>query len=103
MKREEEIRLASMHECTVNRAGFVLGAKWADTHRDNKPEVFTVSSRLQAAIDALELIEKSGYIPFASPSPSSTEAEIKHAILRAHSELSHALKVHNRCYTLNGF
>lgn len=68
-----------------------------------KERVFTVSSKLQAAIDALELIEKSGYIPFASPSPSSTEAEIKHAILRAHSELEHALKIHNQCYTLKGF
>lgn len=70
---------------------------------NNEPKVFTVSSKLQEAIDALELIEKSGYIPFASPSPSSTEAEIKHAILRAHSELAHALNVHKQCYTLKGF
>ena len=39
-----------------------------------------VKERLQLCIDTLEEIKKSGYWPFASPAPCSTECRIKDGI-----------------------
>lgn len=39
-----------------------------------------VTEKLQQCIDTLEEIKKSGYWPFASPAPCSTECRIKDGI-----------------------
>ncbi len=41
------------------------------------------SNELQHVIDALEQLVHSGWIPFASPSPSSTETIVKDNVLQA--------------------
>jgi len=53
---------------------------------------------LQAARIALEKIVRSGYIPFASPSPSTTEKFIKQAILSAITDVNDAISYHERVY-----
>ena len=41
------------------------------------------STQLQHVIDALEQLVTSGWIPFASPSPSSTEMVVKQNVMQA--------------------
>lgn len=55
-------------------------------------------SEIREAQNILRKITKSGYIPFASPSPSSTENEIKMAILEAMRLLDKACYLDMKCY-----
>ena len=60
-----------------------------------------VAEKLQACIDTLAEIKASGYWPFASPAPSSTEVKIKEGIndaLRAlrKAQVNHDLVFKNR-------
>lgn len=49
----------------------------------------------------LNNIMNSGYIPFASPSPSSTELEIKNAIINAARSIDKAMYLDGQCYGSN--
>lgn len=44
-------------------------------------------SKIQQALELLNELTKSGYIPFSSPCPSSTEYQIKTSVLKAIEEL----------------
>jgi hypothetical protein len=48
-------------------------------------------SQLQQAYDLVTAVTKSGFIPFTSPAPSTTEQEVKNAILNALNYLLMAL------------
>ncbi len=61
----------------------------------------TVSEKLQQCIDTLEEIKKSGYIPFASPAPCSTERRIKDGINDALNGLYRAKSNHDLIYGRN--
>ena len=60
-----------------------------------------ISTTLSDCVAVLEGIANSGYIPFASPCPSSTEGIIKDSILSAISSLKDALNNHRLCYGRN--
>ena len=51
----------------------------------------SVVAKLQQALDLVNEVTKSGYIPFTSPAPSSTEQDVKNAILNAQNYLMMAL------------
>ena len=53
---------------------------------------------LEDILITLDGIINSGYIPFASPSPSSTEKVVKQSIKNAKAELECALEFHNSLY-----
>lgn len=54
-------------------------------------ESFGSVGEIQKAYDMLNNVTKSGFIPFASPAPSSTEKEIKNAVIEAMRLLDKAL------------
>ena len=58
----------------------------------------SVTEKLQSAIDTLLEIQKSGYWPFASPAPCSTEAKIKNAINGALENLDTAMFFHKEMF-----
>ena len=58
----------------------------------------TVTEKLQGCIATLEEIMKSGYWPFASPAPSSTEVKIKDGFRGALANLEHALYWHQQMF-----
>lgn len=77
----------------------------SDLHKVVKESVKTVLnegsdtvSELQQAYEILKKITESDYIPFASPSPSGTELEIKMTILEAKMLISKACYLHKKCY-----
>lgn len=69
-----------------------------ETVEDVSVNKLTVAKRLEVALSFLRGIISSGYIPFSSPNPSSTEQVIKERINTAEEMLSHALKLHNETY-----
>ena len=58
----------------------------------------SIAGKLEDILNTLDGIIKSGYIPFASPSPSSTEKVVKQSIKNAKAELERALECHNDLY-----
>lgn len=54
-------------------------------------KIGTAYQNLERAEELLDDIMNSGFIPFSSPSPSSTEVELKKAIVSAHNEILRAL------------
>lgn len=50
-------------------------------------------SELTQCTEILTDLENSGFIPFASPSPSSTEYQVKMNILQAHQLLDKAIQL----------
>ena len=58
----------------------------------------TVTEKLKQCIATLEEITESGYWPFASPAPCSTECKIKDGILGALADLEHALYWHQQMF-----
>ena len=54
----------------------------------------SVSAKLAGCMDVLNGIRHSGYVPYASPAPSSTESAIKRAIDGAAERLEQALTLH---------
>lgn len=61
-----------------------------------------VKERLQQCIDTLEEIKKSGYWPFASPAPCSTEQRIKDGINDAINGLYRAKANHELMFDRTG-
>lgn len=61
-----------------------------------------VAEKLQQCIDTLESIKKSGYWPFASPAPCSTEVRIKDGINAALNGLYRAKSNHELMFTRVG-
>lgn len=53
----------------------------------------SVVNNLQQAYELLRVIPKTGFIPFSSPSPSSTEAEVKKAIMEATRLIDRAISL----------
>ena len=62
----------------------------------------TVAEKLQQCIDSLEEIKKSGYWPFASPAPCSTEVKIKNGINDALNGLYRAKANHELMFDRTG-
>lgn len=62
-----------------------------NTNTENKPSVGEI---LHDCIEKLNEVRHSGYLPFASPAPCSTERNIKNAIERAVTNLEIALANH---------
>ena len=62
----------------------------------------TVKERLQLCIDTLEGIKTSGYWPFASPAPCSTECRIKDGINDALNGLYRAKANHELMFDRTG-
>lgn len=62
----------------------------------------TVKEKLQQCIDTLEDIKKSGYWPFASPAPCSTECRIKDGINDALNGLYRAKSNHELMFDRTG-
>lgn len=58
----------------------------------------TVKEKLQQCIATLEEITESGYWPFASPAPCSTEVKIKDGIRGALANLEDALYWHEQMF-----
>ena len=67
---------------------------------NNKPRKRT-GEVLESLLAAIKDIKTSGYIPFASPAPSSTEKVISESILEAEAALTRALRCHRQCYGRN--
>ncbi len=61
-----------------------------------------VKERLQQCIDTLEEIKKSGYWPFVSPAPCSTECRIKDGINDALNGLYRAKANHELMFDRTG-
>lgn len=61
-----------------------------------------VAEKLQMCIDTLEAIKKSGYWPFASPAPCSTECRIKDGINDALNGLYRAKSNHELMFGRTG-
>lgn len=59
----------------------------------------TVEEKLQLCIDMLQEIKSSGYWPFASPAPCSTEVKIKDGINKAVAGLDSALYWHQQMFS----
>ena len=57
-----------------------------------------IKDTLSGAIDSLTKLKNSGYIPFTSPHPSSSELLIRHCIENALTELGTALALHKTIY-----
>ena len=53
---------------------------------------------LQEALKSLRELTHSGYIPFSSPSPSSTEMIIKKNVMQAIDLISRAIVADNQLY-----
>ena len=62
----------------------------------------TVTQKLQQCIDTLEEIKKSGYTPFASPAPCSTERRIQAGINDALNGLYRAKANHELMFDRTG-
>lgn len=62
----------------------------------------SVEERLTDCIDTLNEIKDSGYWPFASPAPCSTEMEIKDGIYEALKGLNRALSYHRQMFCRSG-
>ena len=58
----------------------------------------TVEEKLQGCIGTLEGIRTSGYWPYASPAPCSTERRIKQGIDHAAANLEYALENHRAMF-----
>lgn len=58
----------------------------------------SIAGKLEDILNTLDGIINSGYIPFSSPSPSSTEKVVKQSIKNAKAELERALEFHNSLY-----
>ena len=58
-----------------------------------------IHDKLAECLSTLEEITESGYWPFASPAPSSTEVKIKKGITGAISLLDEALYWHDKMFT----
>lgn len=56
----------------------------------------SVEQKLQQCLDTLISIKESGYWPFASPAPCSTEVKIKDGIVRAIGGLENAIYWHQQ-------
>lgn len=61
-----------------------------------------ITEKLQLCIDTLEEIKKSGYWPFASPAPCSTECRIKGGINDALNGLYRAKANHELMFGRTG-
>lgn len=57
-----------------------------------------IHQKLSLAKGILEDIKNSGYIPFASPAPSSTESQIKKNICEAVTHIENAIYLHESCF-----
>ena len=57
-----------------------------------------VEEKLRECLDTLREIERSGYWPFASPAPCSTEVQIKKNIERAIENIDSALYWHHEMF-----
>lgn len=57
-----------------------------------------VEEKLRQCIDTLQEIKNSGYWPFASPSPCSTEVKIKQGFCQAITGLENALFWHEQMF-----
>lgn len=57
-----------------------------------------IAEKIKTCIALLNEIKGSGYIPFTSPAPSSTEARIKNNITSALSHLESALNDHQKVF-----
>lgn len=91
--------------CNRNMNNKLIRLTESDLHKVVKESVKTVLnegsdtvSELQQAYEILKKITESDYIPFASPSPSGTELEIKMTILEAKMLISKACYLHKKCY-----
>lgn len=62
----------------------------------------TVEEKLQQCIDTLTEIKESGYWPFASPAPCSTEVNIKNCINSSIANLQGALAWHHEMFGKTG-
>lgn len=58
----------------------------------------SVGEKLSECISTLKDITQSGYIPFASPAPSSTEGALKRELNSAIERLESTLYLHNSLY-----
>ena len=58
----------------------------------------SVGEKLSECISTLKAITQSGYIPFASPAPSSTEGALKREMNSAIERLESTLYLHNSLY-----
>ena len=61
-----------------------------------------VEQKLQKCIDTLVEIKQSGYWPFASPAPCSTEVKIKEGVQKALAGLESALYWHREMFGKTG-
>lgn len=61
----------------------------------------SVEERLNKAVDLLQSVRGSGYWPYASPAPCSTEVKIKENIDRAVRSLETAITLHESMFTLH--
>lgn len=59
----------------------------------------TPREKMQQALDLLQDLKQSGYWPFASPAPCSTECRIKDGINKAISGIEYALAWHDEMFT----
>lgn len=59
---------------------------------------YSVEEKLQSCIDTLKEIKDSGYWPFASPAPSSTEVKIKEGIYDAINGLERSIFWHQTVF-----
>lgn len=58
----------------------------------------SVAQQLSSCIDTLYSIRNSGYWPYASPAPCSTEVEIKKNLDKARAGLETALALHKSMF-----
>lgn len=54
-------------------------------------EMSSTLQDLNQAYEILKGVRESGFIPFASPSPSSTEEKVKNSIMNALNDISYAI------------
>lgn len=62
-------------------------------------EKIPVEDKIQSCINMLREIRNSGYWPYASPAPCSTEMKIKKNLDSAAASLENALYWHNQMFT----
>lgn len=62
----------------------------------------SVAKKLMDALEILKSIEDSGYWPFASPAPCSTEVKIKRAIENAIMNINTAMYYHGEEFGKTG-
>lgn len=75
----------------------LMGNTVADNHKVKDAKDST-GDKMREALSILNTIKNSGYIPFSSPSPSSTEMIVKKSINNAIASLYDALEAHNDLY-----